>query len=126
MVLRGHEKEVQSAAFCAGRRPHHHRLVVYRTARIWDAATGKEIATLRGHEDVVQSAAFSSDGTHVVTASHDTTSRIWDVRLATLPTHELITEVCQNRLRELSTLTREEMQLVGFSDEATQIDVCAG
>ena len=49
-----------------------------KTARIWDAATGKEIAVLRGHEDGVTSAAFSPDGSRIVTASWDNTARIWD------------------------------------------------
>ena len=48
------------------------------TARIWDAATGKEITVLRGHEDAVSSAAFSPDGSRIVTASWDKTARIWD------------------------------------------------
>ena len=39
------------------------------TARIWDAETGREIATLKGHDDSVVSAAFSPDGERVVTAS---------------------------------------------------------
>ena len=45
------------------------------TARLWDAAAGKEIAVLRGHENSVWSAAFSPDGTRVVTASEDNTAR---------------------------------------------------
>jgi WD40 repeat protein len=49
-----------------------------KTARIWDAATGKEIAVLRGHEDVVNSAAFGPDGSRIITASGDNTARIWD------------------------------------------------
>ena len=41
-----------------------------KTARIWDAATGKPIGEpLRGHEDGVTSAAFSPDGKRIVTAS---------------------------------------------------------
>ena len=39
------------------------------TARLWDAAAGKEIAVLRGHENSVWSAAFSPEWTRVVTAS---------------------------------------------------------
>jgi WD40 repeat protein len=49
-----------------------------RTARIWDAATSKEVAVLRGHDDPVSSAAYSPDGSRIVTASEDTTTRIWD------------------------------------------------
>ena len=47
-----------------------------RSARIWDAATAKEIAVLRGHENIVTSGAFSPDGTRIVTASSDKSARI--------------------------------------------------
>jgi WD40 repeat protein len=59
-VLRGHEESVEAAAFSpAGRGS----LPLWDgTARIWDAATGKEIAVLRGHENVVLFAAFTPDG----------------------------------------------------------------
>jgi WD40 repeat protein len=68
---------VYSAAFS----PDRSRIVTAssdKTARIWDAARGKEIAVLRGHEDDVYSAAFSPDGARIVTASWDNTARIWD------------------------------------------------
>jgi WD40 repeat protein len=49
-----------------------------KTARIWDTASGKELAVLRGHQGMVLSAAFSPDGTRIVTASWDGTARVWD------------------------------------------------
>ena len=68
---------VKSAAFS----PDGQRVVTGsddKTARVWDAATGREIAVLKGHEDLVRSAAFSPDGQRVVTASNDKTARIWN------------------------------------------------
>jgi len=47
------------------------------TARVWEAATGKEIARMT-HDDTVYSAAFSPDGRYVVSASLDHTARVWE------------------------------------------------
>ena len=49
-----------------------------KTARIWDAADGHEIAKFDGHLKGVTFAAFSPEGKYVVTASKDKTARIWD------------------------------------------------
>ena len=49
-----------------------------KTARVWDAATGKLLTSPLEHQDWVRSAAFSPDGTRVVTASDDGTARVWD------------------------------------------------
>src|SRR5262249_1451036 len=39
-----------------------------KTARLWDAQTGKQKAVLAGHEERVMSVAFSPDGKRVLTA----------------------------------------------------------
>jgi WD40 repeat protein len=52
-----------------------------KTARIWDADTGRQLAVL-GHDEPVRTAAFSPDGQRIVTASADRTARIWDAGTA--------------------------------------------
>jgi len=80
-ALGGHVGAVNSAAFS-----HDGSRIVTassdKTARIWDAASAKEIAVLRGHDNAVNSAAFSHDGSRIVTASLDGTTRIWDAASA--------------------------------------------
>jgi len=49
-----------------------------KTARVWDAASARELLALNGHKDRVRSAAFSPDGQRIVTASWDKTARVWD------------------------------------------------
>lgn len=48
-------------------------------ARLWDAASGKELMKLSGHADTVASVAFSREGKTLATGSYDHTARIWDV-----------------------------------------------
>ena len=49
-----------------------------RTARIWDAESGKELQRLVGHNNEVRSAAFSPDGKKVVTADRNIV-RFWNL-----------------------------------------------
>jgi WD40 repeat protein len=51
-----------------------------KTARLWDAASGKPLAVLQGHTGQVMSVCFSADGARVVTASDDGTARVWIAR----------------------------------------------
>ena len=49
-----------------------------QTARLWDAATGKQIRVLEGHTDTVQAVAWSPDSRQILTGGQDGTARIWD------------------------------------------------
>jgi WD40 repeat protein len=46
---------------------------------VWDVEAKKPIAVLRGHTSWISSVTFSPDHTHVLTASHDRTARVWDM-----------------------------------------------
>src|SRR5262249_58163506 len=47
------------------------------TARLWDAATGKEIRAFEGHKGAVYSVAFSPHRTRVLTVSKAGGARLW-------------------------------------------------
>jgi WD40 repeat protein len=49
-----------------------------QTARLWDAATGKELRAFLGHCEAVKCVRFSPDGRKALTGSYDSTVRNWD------------------------------------------------
>ena len=48
------------------------------TAKVWDAAGGRELLTLKGHTGAVRSLSWSPDGTRLATGSADGTAKVWD------------------------------------------------
>lgn len=76
LTLKGHTDPVYSVAYS----PDGKRVVTGsydKTAKVWDAQTGKELLTLNGHMNWVSSVAFSPDGRRIVTGSRDDTAKIW-------------------------------------------------
>jgi WD40 repeat protein len=50
-----------------------------RTVKLWEAATGKEQATLQGHTSRVFSVSWSPDGKTLASADLGGTVMLWDV-----------------------------------------------
>jgi WD40 repeat protein/serine/threonine protein kinase len=76
-TFRGHLAIVSTVAFS----PDGQRILTGsadQTAKVWEAASGKELFTLMGHSAGITSAAFSRDGQRIVTGSEDNTAKVWD------------------------------------------------
>ena len=72
-----HEGAVWAASFS----PDGRRIVTAsfdKSARVWDAESGKAVGEPMRHEASVYAARFSPDGRRIVTASGDKTARVWD------------------------------------------------
>jgi len=59
-----------------------------QTLKVWDLASGHELAILQGHADFVNACAVTPDGRRAVSASEDQTVKVWDLESGTcLLTH---------------------------------------
>ena len=70
-----------------------------KSARVWDASTGENLAILAGQGLALDNARLSPDGSRAITASAGNTARVWDVAtgkcLATLAGDEAVVHDAQ-------------------------------
>ncbi|HWO25516.1 MAG TPA: AAA family ATPase [Kofleriaceae bacterium] len=88
--LAGHTDSVLACAVTADGR----RVVsasADKTLKVWDLASGRELATLQGHSWAMTACAVTPDGRRVISALQDHTLKVWDLasgrELATLRGH---------------------------------------
>jgi WD40 repeat protein/serine/threonine protein kinase len=77
-TLWGHLDAVRSAVFS----PDGERIATSGddcTAKVWDAASGRELLALKGHRGSIWSVAWSPDGRRIATGSFDRSARVWEV-----------------------------------------------
>jgi WD40 repeat protein len=89
-----------------------------KTARLWDAATGKVLQTFSGHTSGVRSVALSADGKRVLTGSDDRTARLWDTESGkTLQTFSGHTE----RIGSVALSGNGKLVLTGSDDRTARL-----
>jgi WD40 repeat protein/tRNA A-37 threonylcarbamoyl transferase component Bud32 len=119
-TLLGHDDEVIASDFSRDGK----RIVTAsldKTARVWDAATGEEVAVLRGHEGPVASARFSRDGRTVATISSDNTARLWDAA-----TGKLLLTLRPPRPEHRTHLYGHDAYAVNFSPDGRRVVTAFG
>jgi WD40 repeat protein len=67
------------------------------TARLWDAASGVELAVIGGYFDTVRHAAWSPEGTRLVVTSWGGPARVFQV-----PVVNMLEAACSHAVRNLS------------------------
>ena len=80
-ILRGHTRQVDGASFSLDGR----KILTRsgdRTVKVWEAGTGRLLATLGGHQQDIVDAEFSPDGERIVTRAD--TARMWESRNGSL------------------------------------------
>ncbi|MFZ1681760.1 MAG: hypothetical protein WAT70_12150, partial [Rhizobiaceae bacterium] len=112
----GHDGSVTAAAFSPDG-----RTVLTgswdNTARLWEAATGKELRRFEGHENWVTAAAFSPDGRTVLTGSWDNTARLWEApRTSGLDVYRIAEIMCRKRMFGQEQFTEEELRRSTIGD----------
>lgn len=119
--LKGHTDQVTFALFS----PDGKKIVTTsqdKSARIWDAESGRELRILKGHKGGIHYALFSPDGTRIVTASGDETARIWDVESGKVVSSLVVRKDLGTRLfSTIASVVPDVVHYAAFSSDGKKI-----
>jgi WD40 repeat protein len=117
MTLTGHDGPVSSCGFSPDG-----RFIVSgsedRSARLWNAETGKELACVRAHKGSVRAALFLPDGKTIVTGAGDASLKLWDPGLGVVQgdlvghTTGIVAAACSPDGRRLVSASRDRSLIV--------------
>jgi len=113
-TLRGHLDGVTSAAFS----PDGRQILtgsLDNSAKLWDAADGRELLSLTGHTDMIRSVAFSHNGQRTATASVDKTAKVWDA----VTGQQVLTFRGHRALITSIAFSPDDLRIVTGSDDQT-------
>ena len=111
--LRGHAGFIQTVALGPGGR------VASSsgdgTAKVWDLASGRALATLRGHGGAVLGVSMSPNGALVATTSDDGTAKLWDAKTG----REILTLFSHKRIVHTAAFSPDGRLLATASADGT-------
>jgi WD40 repeat protein len=88
--------------------------------KVWDVATGNEIASTKGHDQAVLAVSFSRSAKWIATASGDKTARIWNSK-----TGELVKKIAfADRAISVAFSPDERLLVVGTVGKTSSISFC--
>lgn len=82
--------------------------------KVWNLKTGEELFTLKGHSDLVRAIAVTSDGTKAISASWDSTVKVWNLKDTAVTNNQI--DYFNDTLKAIAVTVNGKWLIKAFSD----------